>query len=103
MDKPKITIDGKQIEMLTPKARLWREIIKFDNNRKDLPVDIFVEEHAKIIAMAFGVTVDEVLDNLDVTDILPTYSEVLGSILLLLTEHLPRAKKNAGEEVDVQV
>ena len=97
MDKPKITIDGKEIEMSTPKARLWREIIKFDAERKNLPVEDFVDDHAKIIASAFGITADEVLDNLKVEDILPTYFEVLSSVLLMLTAHMPTAKKNAVE------
>ena len=102
MDKPKITIDGKEIEMQTPKARLWREIIKFDSERRDLPVDNFVDEHAAIIAKAFNISVDEVLDNLEVSEILPTYSQVLGTVLLLLTEHLPQAKKNTVEVAEVQ-
>lgn len=102
MDKPIITINGKIIEMKTPKARAWREIMKFNEDRQSLPASDFCEEHAKMIALAFGVSADEVLDNLDVDDILPTYLNVFTSLVGLLTAKLAIDKKNAAGEVEAQ-
>ena len=102
MDKPTIIINGKEIEMQTPKARLWREIVKFNDERRDLPVEDFCNEHAKIIAAAFGVTADEVLDNLYVDDIMPTYFKVFSFVLGMLTAKLSIDKKNILEGVTAQ-
>ncbi len=101
MDRPTITIDGKTIDMPTPKARFWREIIKFEEGRKELTVEKFCDEHVNIIARAFGVTGEEVLDSLDVDEILPTYMNVLMYIMQLLTARLKVTKKN--EDIEAQV
>lgn len=101
MDKPTITIDGKRLEMQTPKARFWRELIKFEEERKNLTVESFCDEHAKILAAAFGVTADEIFDNLDVDEIMPTYVDVLMYTMGLLTAKMHVTKKN--EDVEAQV
>ena len=103
MKIPVIKIDGAELEMRTPKARLWRELIKFEQERRNLKVEDFCDEHVKMIAAAFGVTVEEVLDNLDVDEILPTYMNVLTFVMELLTANLKIAKKNEEDEVATQV
>ena len=101
MDRPTIVINGKTIEMPTPKARFWRELIKFEERRKDLTVEDFCDEHVKMISAAFGVTTEEVLDSIDVDEILPTYMNVLTYIMALLTARLKVTKKN--EDIEAQV
>lgn len=94
MNKPIITINGVQIEMLVPKARMWREFIKFDEERKDISSVDFVDRHSEIIAQAFGVSKDDVLDNLSVDEILPAYTEVLRYLVSTLTSRFVGDKKN---------
>ncbi len=94
MNKPVITINGNKIEMLEPKARAWREVMKFETERKDLKADDAVEKYCEVIAKVFGVTTDEVLDNLELADVIPTYFAVLNRIVAMLTEKLLTDKKN---------
>lgn len=85
MDTPYIEING-EIKFIPPvKARVWRELIQFDERREEIETKDFIDEHAKIIAFAFGVTQDEILDNLGVEDILPTYKATLRYVISLLS------------------
>ena len=93
MATPTITINGKEIEMKKLTARIWRETTKENEKRKDLSSAEAIDIYCAVIATAFGVTADEVLDNLYIEDIMPKYFEVLNSINTLITAKLP--KKNA--------
>lgn len=93
MERPTITINGNEIVMPEVKARIWLEVMKFESVRKELKSVDAIEKYCAVIAMAFGVSVDEVLDNLDIADVLPTYFAVLNCVVAMLTEKL--AKKNA--------
>lgn len=96
MTKPTITINGKEIEIKT-KARLWRVVAEFNEKRrkKEIATDDFVDEHCKVIATAYGVSVDDVLDNIDIADVLPTCLEVLNYTGDKLTSKM--LKKNQDE------
>lgn len=94
MARPVITIDGKTIEMKKTSVEVFRKILKLDAERAEIPVGDFVDRHCEVIALAFGVTEEEVYNNLDVADIIPKYSE----ISIFLSERLVgKIKKN--EEV----
>ena len=96
MERPTITINGNGIVMPEVKARVWLEVMKFESVRKELKSVDAIEKYCAVIAMAFGVSVDEVLDNLDIADVLPTYFAVLNCVVAMLTEKL--AKKNTEEQ-----
>ena len=93
MATPTITIDGKEIPMKT-KARLWGLIMKFAKDAKNIPREEEVDRYCEIIAVAFGVTTDEVLDNLEIADVAPTYFNVYEAVIGLLTSKI---KKNKTE------
>lgn len=95
MNKPTITIDGKEIKMRT-KARLWGAFAKFDNSRTEIPAEELVDKYCEIIAVAFGVTTDEVLDNLEIDEVIPTYVKVNNAVVDLLNDY---AKKNEIETI----
>lgn len=103
MEKPTIIVNNRMIEMPMPKARLWREIVKFEDERQSVSVDEFCDGHINIIARAFGVTTDEIFDNIDVDEILPTYRRILTYIMQLLTSKLTGIKKNMEEDITAQV
>ena len=103
MNKPIIAINGKNIELPPVKARVWREMIQFDEKRENIETKDFIDEHAKIIAFAFGVTQDEILDNLSVEDILPTYKATLRYVISLLSAKIDNGtqKKIEAEEESI--
>ena len=96
MEKPKIIINGKEIEMQT-KARLWSVVMKFEDERGEFSVADAVEKYCEIIAVAFGVTTEEILNNLDIADVAPTYFKIYNAVAELLTAKL--GKKNEPAEI----
>ncbi len=40
---PTITIRDKRYEANKPKARIWRELCRFDEEKKNLPAEKFVD------------------------------------------------------------
>ena len=96
MERPTITINGNEIVMPEIKARVWREFMQFEVIPKDLKSADSIEKHCAFIAMAFGVSTDDVLDNLDIKDVFPTYYSVIRYVFALITEKLP--KKNTEDQ-----
>jgi len=83
MNTPEIKIDGKKYIPSKPKAGVWREIMEFDEGRKQILAKEFIDEHAKIIAKVFSmpqVTPDSIMDNLAIEDIVPLYFACFGWI-----------------------
>ena len=94
MNKPTITIDGKEIQMKS-KARLWKTIAKFSTENGKLPIIDAGEKYCEVIATAFGVTTEEVLDNLEIDEVLPKYFEVYGAVADLLTAGVDKKNETA--------
>lgn len=95
MARPTITIDGKTIEMKKTFVEVFRKILRLDSERSEIPATDFVDRHCEVIALAFGVTEEQVYNNLDVADIIPKYSEVS----IYLSERLAgKVKKNEAVE-----
>ena len=95
MARPTITIDGKTIEMKTTLVEVFRKILRLDSERSEIPATDFVDRHCEVIALAFGVTDEQIYNNLDVADIIPKYSEVS----IYLSERLTgKVKKNEAAE-----
>lgn len=101
METPTITINGKEIKLPPVKARLWKEIMKFHSERKNISTVDLIEKYCEIIAIAFGVTTDEVLDNIDVVDVSETYFKVFNAVVAMLTAKLPK-KNDVPAEVATQ-
>lgn len=92
-------LNGKIIEMPKLKARMWREIMQFEEERKKISAVDAVEKYCEIIALAYGMTTDEVLDNLTLDEVVPKYFEVLNSVVEMLTARLGENKKNIAEKI----
>ena len=74
MDKPKIKVNGKTYEMQEAKAKAWRMVAEFDENKKDIPNVEFIEKHAEIIAQFFPkLTVEEILENMSIPEVIKTF------------------------------
>ena len=88
---PKIKINGKTYIATAPKAKIWREIVKFDENRTQENTVDFIDKHAEMIAKVFDnseVTAESVLDNLGLDEIVPKYFEVFKWICELINSKL---------------
>lgn len=74
MEKPKIIINGKTYKMKEPKSKAWRLITEIDENKEDIPNVELVEKFVEVIAELFdGVTKEELLENMDIADVFPTF------------------------------
>ena len=72
-----INIDGKKYKPNKPKARAWRELMLFDEQKADIALEDFIDAHAEIIVKTFGnqdLTAKMLINNLDLDEILPLYS-----------------------------
>lgn len=92
MEIPEIKINGEIVKPQQPKAKIWREVMRFDEIKKDMDLTDFVDAHAEIIALVFGgsITKEIILDNLEIEDIVPTYRKIYLWILALLTSKLEK-------------
>ena len=74
-----INIDGKKYKPSKPKARVWRELMLFDEEKSGISLVDFIDAHAEIIVKTFGnpeLTADMIVENKDLDEILPLYSAV---------------------------
>lgn len=95
MNEIKIMIDNKEYTTQAPKAGFWRELIKFDEHKKELKTADFIDEHAKIIAKAFkNLTPEQILDNVDLDEIVPLYHKIFLYTTELITRKLKVDEKN---------
>ena len=95
MMKNTIEINGKEYKIKKILAKDWREIFKFDENRKDILLIDFVDKHCEIIAgILEDVTADELQDTLTVDEIMEIYNAILKYLLTLLS-----AKKDDEKNV----
>ncbi len=101
MEFPKIEIDGKIYEMQEPRARMWRNFVEFDENKRNLSNADFIDRHCEMIALVFDdVTADDLLDNLQLSDVLKIYRDCYICLSNLMTNKLRVLEKNStdGEE-----
>jgi hypothetical protein len=92
MEIPKIKMNGEIVKPQPPKAKVWREVMRFDEIKKDIDFADFIDAHAEIIALVFGgsITKEIILENLEIEDIVPTYRKCYRWVLDLLTSKLEK-------------
>lgn len=94
-----IIVNGNTYVAPKPKARAWSEIAKFDEHKSELSASEYIDKHAEIIAKFFpGLTVDDILDNCDLDDILTMYYQVFLWVTKLITSKLATIKNANGDE-----
>lgn len=78
MGTPKIKINGKEYTPAPVKAKVWREVMEFQDSKKDTDVTDWIDKHAEMIAKVFArpeVSEADVLANIDLSDIVPLYNQ----------------------------
>ena len=96
--KVTIKLSEKIVELPKIKAGMWREIMKFEEERKEIKSADIIEKYCEIIAAAFGVSTEEILENLLIDEVVPKYYEILNAMLGMLTAKLGN-KKNVVEKI----
>ena len=84
LEKPKLLLGDTEKELITT-AGVASEILKFSNKRKDIPVENYLQEHINILAIAFGVTADEVRNNVSLAVVVTKYFEILEYIARVIS------------------
>ena len=99
MGRPTITIDGKIFVMPKPKCGVWRKLMVYDKNNREVFSEDFIEKRCAFLAEAFGggLTADYLLDNLYLDEAANVYREVINYMLGEITPKLEEAEKNASE------
>ena len=88
---PEIVIQGRTYQPNPPKARIWREVVAFEQAKYQGESVDFVDGHARIIADAFGrdeITPEVILDNLALEEVMPLYHDVYLWIMELIGKKL---------------
>ena len=79
---PKITLNDKTYTATKPKAKLWREIIKFNKTfeGKDLSKDeSALDQMFDLISQSFGnpdITPETIENELDLDELMPKFTEI---------------------------
>lgn len=88
MKNPVLVLDGKEYIAKAPKAKIWREILAFDKNKKDLDIEDFILAHCKILASIFDVDAEEIEDKAALEDIVSLYQQCFVWITGLITRKM---------------
>jgi len=74
-----INIDGKKYKPGKAKAKMWRELMLFDEEKAEIPLEDFIDAHAEMIVKTFAnpdLTAEILVNQMDLEEILPLYTAV---------------------------
>ena len=100
MNKPKLTLSGKEYSPKRPTMKLWRAIVEHDAETANLTISEILSRRLEILAAVYGMDAEILEENIDVSDVLPAYNEAAKWILGLVfekLEKLPNAAAGTGD------
>ena len=104
MKLPQIEIDGKIYEMQEPRARMWRTWAEFDKNKGKLANADFIDETCKMIATVFdGVSAEELLENLALSDVMSLYRKCYRCLAEIMFSKWDELEKNSEESAELEL
>lgn len=92
-----ISIAGKKYPVAKPKAKEWRELSKFMDERNDISSVDYIDKHAEIVAVLAGdkeLTAAFIIENADLDEIMPAYYALSNSIIGGLNSKLSKIPPN---------
>ena len=97
---PKLKINGEIVHPERPKAKAWRQVMKFDEAEKSFSDADLMVGYAKKIAIAFGndITAEQVLESVDLEDVIPIYREIYSWLVAIATKKLNQIPNGAAPE-----
>lgn len=81
---PSIIINGEEKEMTKPKVNIWREVIGLRDKVKELTPVEYIDANCAILAKVFGVSEEEIKDNVEIDEVAKKYFEVYEYCAMLL-------------------
>ena len=99
MNKPKLTLSGKEYTPKRPTMKLWRAIVEHDGETSNLTMPKILSRRMKILSAFYGVDVEILEESIDVSDVLPAYNEaakILGLVFEKL-DKIPNAAAGTGD------
>ena len=100
MDKPVLKLNGKEYSPKRPTMKLWRAVVEHDAETASLTMAEILSRRLEILAAVYGVDIEILEENIDVSDVLPAYNEAAKWILGLVFEKLdkiPNAAAGTGD------
>ena len=92
-----ITLDGVKHKAVKPKARIWYDIAKLDEEiveSKNPALD-----YASLIAESFdGITVDDVLDSLTIDELKPKAMEIVLWVYKMVNDKMGKVPNAGGQD-----
>lgn len=86
MKKPVLVLDGKEYVAKQPKAKIWRIMLQFEEDKKDIDISLFITAHCDILSELFGVDSGEIEDKAALEDIVTTYQQCFSYVMSLITK-----------------
>ena len=100
MDKPVLKLSGKEYSPKRPTMKMWRAVVEHDAETASLTMAEILSRRLEILAAVYGVDVEIIEENIEVSDVLPAYNAVAKWILGLVFEKLdkiPNAAAGTGD------
>lgn len=98
MKNPTLNLNGKTYEMKNPKAKIWRLMLQFEQNKKDIDISLFIKSHCEILAQLFDLDADEIEDKAALEDITKTYTECFAYVMQLITKKTKELPEDENEK-----
>ena len=100
MDKSKLILSGKEYAPKRPTMKIWRAIVEHDAETKNLSITEILDSRIKILSQIYGIDTEIIEDGIEISDVLPAYSEAAKWVLSLVFEKLdkiPNAEAGTDE------
>ncbi len=98
---PQLIVNGIVYKPKSPKARVWRKIMEFNENELNIPAIDYIDKMAEVIALAFGneeITKDIILDNVDLSKMRAFFSDIFVWFVAQLNGKMEEIPKNVETE-----
>ena len=100
MATPVLKLNGKEHKAPRPTMGVWRKVIEYDDAKKEKLVDM-IDGHIGIMALIYNIDADEVRDNIDIADVIPSYLTAVRWVIDLTYEKMkkiPSKNAEAGQD-----
>ena len=100
MDKPKLMLSGKEYSPKRPAMKMWRAIVEHDAETKEMTIAEILSHRVEILSAIYGVDLEIIEENIEISDVLPAYNAVAKWVLSLVFEKLdklPNGRAGTGE------
>ena len=100
MATPVLKLNGKEYKAPRPTMGVWRKVIEYDDAKKEKLVDM-IDGHIGILALIYNIDADEVRDNIDIADVIPSYLTAVRWVIDLTYEKMkkiPSKNAEAGQD-----